>query len=78
MFQREDDRPDSITVRLEAYERSTSPLIKFYEDGGLLVSVMAAGSPDEICDNTITALNASVHRTFAALNTPQPSAIRRR
>jgi adenylate kinase len=56
LFQREDDRPDSITVRLEAYERSTAPLIKFYKDGGLLVSVAAAGSPDEICDNTITAL----------------------
>jgi adenylate kinase len=56
LFQREDDRPDSITVRLEAYERSTAPLIKFYKDGGLLVSVVAAGSPDEICDNTITAL----------------------
>jgi adenylate kinase len=56
LFQREDDRPDSITVRLEAYQRSTSPLIKFYKDGGLLVSVVAAGSPDEICDNTISAL----------------------
>ena len=58
LFQREDDRPESISVRLEAYERSTAPLIKFYRDRGLLVSVMAAGSPDEICANTITALNS--------------------
>jgi adenylate kinase len=56
LFQREDDRPESITVRLEAYQRSTTPLIQFYNDLGLLVSVVAAGSPDEICDNTITAL----------------------
>jgi adenylate kinase len=58
LFQREDDRPESITVRLEAYERSTAPLIQFYNDVGLLVSVVAAGSPDEICGNTITALEA--------------------
>jgi adenylate kinase len=59
LIQREDDRPESITVRLEAYERSTAPLIQFYTDLGLLVSVAAAGSPAEICENTITALDAS-------------------
>jgi len=58
LFQREDDRPESITVRLEAYERSTAPLIQFYKDLGLLVSVPADGSPDEICENTVTALDA--------------------
>jgi adenylate kinase len=58
LFQREDDRPESITVRMEAYERSTAPLIRFYQDLGLLVSVAAAGSPGQICDNTINALQA--------------------
>ena len=57
LFQREDDRPESITVRLEAYERSTAPLIRFYTDLGLLVSVVADGSPDKICDNTLTSLH---------------------
>ena len=56
LFQREDDRPESITVRLEAYERSTAPLIQFYKDLGLLASVAAAGSPDEIFARTITVL----------------------
>ena len=58
LFQREDDRPESITVRLEAYERSTAPLIQFYNENGLLVPVVAAGSPNEIRDNTVTALEA--------------------
>jgi len=58
LFQRDDDRPESITVRLEAYERSTAPLIRFYKDLGLLVSVPADGPPDEICANTINALEA--------------------
>jgi adenylate kinase len=58
LFQREDDRPESIIVRLEAYERSTTPLIQFYKALGLLVSVPATGSPSEICENTMAALEA--------------------
>ncbi|MGA7415534.1 MAG: nucleoside monophosphate kinase [Bryobacteraceae bacterium] len=58
LFQRDDDRPESITVRLEAYQRSTAPLIQFYKDLGLLVSVPAIGSPADICENTMTALAA--------------------
>ncbi len=58
LFQREDDRPESITVRLDAYERSTAPLIQFYKQLGLLVSVAATGSPTEICANTMAALEA--------------------
>ena len=56
LFQRQDDRPESIRVRLEAYDRSTAPLIKFYRDIGLLVHTTATGSLDEICARTISAL----------------------
>ena len=60
LYQREDDRPESITVRLEAYERSTAPLIQFYKNLGLLVSVAATGSPSEICDRSVAALESAV------------------
>jgi adenylate kinase len=58
LFQREDDRTESIKVRLEAYERSTAPLIAFYGKLGMLMSVTAGGSPDEICARTVTGLKA--------------------
>ncbi len=58
LFQREDDRPESIKVRMEAYERSTKPLIDFYTGLGLLVRVPADGSPEDICVRSITALEA--------------------
>jgi adenylate kinase len=48
LFQREDDRPESIKVRLEAYEQSTAPLVAFYQNLGLLVQVDASGAPDKI------------------------------
>jgi adenylate kinase len=58
LFQREDDRPESITVRMAAYERSTAPLIEFYRGHGLLVTITAVGSPEQICARTIEALQA--------------------
>ena len=56
LFQREDDRPESIKVRLESYGRSTAPLIAFYKDLGLLLTVEASGTPEEICKRTVAGL----------------------
>jgi adenylate kinase len=56
LYQREDDYPQSIQVRLEAYERSTAPLIEFYRNRGLLVTVAASGSPQEIYQRALLAL----------------------
>ena len=52
LLQREDDRPESVRVRMEAYEKSTRPLIDFYQKRGLLVSIKAEGSPEEIYQRT--------------------------
>ncbi len=48
LTQREDDRPESIRVRLDAYEKQTAPLTRFYDKLNLLVPIDATGSPDEI------------------------------
>jgi adenylate kinase len=54
---REDDRPEAIRVRMEAYEKSTKPLIDFYKKRGLLVTVIADGSPEEIYERTLKELD---------------------
>lgn len=58
LIQREDDRPEAVRVRMEAYERSTAPLADYYRRQGLLVSVSAKGDPEEIFDRTLRALEA--------------------
>lgn len=58
LYQRDDDRPESIKVRLVAYEEKTAPLIEFYRELGLLLSISAAGRPEEICARTVAALEA--------------------
>lgn len=61
LFQREDDRPETVTVRMKVYERDTAPLIEFYKRLGLLLSIPAVGSPEEIYARTIEALTVTVH-----------------
>jgi adenylate kinase len=69
LLQREDDRPESVRVRMDAYERSTKPLINYFQAAGLLISVTAEGSPEDICARSIKALNV---RT-SAKTVPLPS-----
>jgi adenylate kinase len=52
LLQREDDRPEAVKVRMEAYQNSTKPLIDFYQQRGLLVTIQADGTPEEIYQRT--------------------------
>jgi adenylate kinase len=53
---REDDRPEAIRVRMQAYEKSTAPLADYYRQRGLLISIPAEGSPEDIYKRTVVAL----------------------
>jgi adenylate kinase len=52
LFQREDDRPESVKVRMDVYRNSTRPLIDFYQQRGQLVTISAEGTPEEIYQRT--------------------------
>jgi adenylate kinase len=67
LYQREDDRAEAVKVRMEVYERSTAPLIEFYQKFDLLLPVPATGAPDEICARTLAALVARTDRKVASL-----------
>ncbi len=57
LYQREDDRPESIRVRMAAYETSTAPLADFYRQRELLLPIQAEGSPEAIFERTLNSLN---------------------
>jgi len=48
LIQRDDDQPEKIISRLEEYNRTIRPILKVYEDRGMLVEVDAAPSIQEI------------------------------
>ena len=58
LIQRDDDRPEAIRVRMEAYHKSTAPLTEFYGRLKLLVPINADGTPEEIFQRTLKALGA--------------------
>ncbi len=56
VVQREDDRPESVRVRMDAYESLTRPLTEYYDRLGKLVVVDADGSPEAILERTVRQL----------------------
>ncbi len=48
LFQRDDDREETVRARLEEYRRKTEPLIEYYRERGLLVEVAGDGDMDEV------------------------------
>jgi adenylate kinase len=57
VYQREDDKEEVITRRLQVYEEQTAPIISFYRSEGLLITVSALGSVEEITQRAISALS---------------------
>jgi adenylate kinase len=56
LFQREDDREETVRHRIEVYHRETEPLEKFYWERGLLRTVDAVGEVREITRRAVEAL----------------------
>ena len=60
LIQRVDDRPESVKVRMAAYETNTTPLADYYRKRNLLVSVSAEGPPEDIYRRTLEMLEVRV------------------
>lgn len=56
MYQRDDDKPETIKQRLDVYEESTAPLVGYYRDKGLLREVDGDRSQDEVYADVKTLL----------------------
>ncbi|MCU4186373.1 adenylate kinase [Acidiferrimicrobium sp. IK] len=54
VVQRDDDTESAIRRRLELYEQETAPLIAWYSDRGLLVTMDALGTPDEVTERLVS------------------------
>jgi adenylate kinase len=56
LFQRDDDREQTIRHRLDVYAQQTQPLIAFYADEGILLGIDATGPVEEITARAMAAL----------------------
>jgi adenylate kinase len=48
LFQRDDDKEETIKKRLDVYQKQTAPLIEYYSKKNIMKTVMGVGSIDEI------------------------------
>jgi adenylate kinase len=58
LYQRDDDRPETVRARLKVYHQQTAPLIDYYRQAGLLVEVDGAGDIETVS----TALLEAAHK----------------
>jgi adenylate kinase len=56
LYQRDDDREETVRHRLDVYYDQTAPLIAFYAARGILVGIDAMGPVDDVSDRALEAL----------------------
>jgi adenylate kinase len=56
LYQREDDKEEVITRRLEIYAQQTEPIISYYKKAGILKKMSAVGEVSEITQKVIALL----------------------
>jgi adenylate kinase len=56
LFQRDDDKEETVRHRLEVYQEQTAPLVSFYADEGILVGLDATGPVDEVTERAMATL----------------------
>jgi adenylate kinase len=59
LFQRDDDKAQTVRHRLDVYAEQTSPLIEFYKSRRQLVVVDAFGPVEDVTERAIAALTAA-------------------
>jgi adenylate kinase len=57
LFQRDDDRPDTILKRLKVYESKTTSLISYYESLGISYKINGVGKVQTVYNNIKTILD---------------------
>ncbi|AEH61059.1 adenylate kinase [Methanosalsum zhilinae DSM 4017] len=57
LYQRDDDKKDVILQRLSVYKKQTYPLIEYYEDKDVLMTIDGTGNVDEVLNRINTLLS---------------------
>jgi adenylate kinase len=56
LYQREDDRPETVAHRLNVYDEQTAPLVGRYRAQGLLRQIDGQGSQDHVYEQIVSSL----------------------
>lgn len=59
LVQREDDKPETVTKRLDVYERQTAPLIDYYRKSGKLLEINALAAVEDVTRELVSKVEAA-------------------
>jgi adenylate kinase len=68
LFQRDDDKEETIRARLKVYQEQTEPLIDFYRQANLLETVKGGASVDQVFNAIVNVLNQNEKRLQGSVN----------
>ncbi len=60
LYQREDDKPETVRRRIQVYEEQTAPLIDYYRQRGVLVEIDGNRPMDEVTQALLNAVRAAM------------------
>ena len=60
LYQREDDKVETVTNRIKVYFKQTMPLIEYYQDAGTLIEVDGTKSIEDVSVELMSALSTMV------------------
>lgn len=58
LYQRDDDKPETVRARLKTYHSQTAPLIDYYRKRGSLIDVPGEGTLDDVTEACLRAVQA--------------------
>lgn len=61
LYQRDDDRSETIRRRMQVYREQSEPLVAFYQARGVFVAISAEGEIEETYQALVTAVTSRVH-----------------
>ncbi|MFN2198901.1 MAG: adenylate kinase [Anaerolineales bacterium] len=62
LYQRDDDKPETVKARLQTFHNQTRPLVEYYDQRGVLHRVSGTGQINEVGEAVIAALRAVQNR----------------
>ncbi len=62
LFQRDDDKPETVRRRLKVYEEQTEPLIEYYRERSLLIEINGDQPIDAVTEDILSSLEKEATR----------------
>lgn len=56
LYQREDDKPETVRHRIEVYNEQTAPLIAYYEEKSILVEINGTQAIEDVTEDVMQAI----------------------